>query len=599
MVGVPLRSSFGQTLVATTIVLVHVGLTCTVHAQRENKQVLVLYSTRPDAQLSIVGERKLPRILDLELAQNIIYYSEFIDASTFPERAHDALLEFLRLKYEGIRFDLVIALQDAAIEFVQRERDSVFRDTPAVFLTNNPTARRLPKSTGLIHRRDFGATLEFLRQLQPDVRNLFIITGADASAQPLTAAIRELQHSQPELTFTYLSGLPTNDLEDRLSRLPPHSAVYYLWVSQDGAGQKFHPLEYLDRIAPAANAPIYCWVDSAMDHGIVGGSLYRQEDAIERIGQLAVRVLRGEPAESIPIATLSLNTNMVDWRQLRRWHIDAARIPAGTLVRFREPTMWDRYKIHILAAVTLLVTQAVLITGLLIQRRRRRRAEEQLRGSQQALHGSYERIRDLGAGLLRAQETERARIARELHDDICQRMLLLTLELESLTRSDADKVSATTALTAAREIATSLHELSHQLHPTRLRLVGLVAALDQLCLELSGAGVSIEFTHDNVPSPVSPDVMLCLFRVVQEGVQNAIKHGNASKLSVHLSGASDRLTLMIIDNGVGFDVNAVSGKGVGLMSMTERLEAIGGSIQVHSNPGAGTRLSAAVPTPVA
>jgi hypothetical protein len=323
MASVSLRSAFGQTLLAAAIVVAHVGLTCTVHAQRTDKQVLVLYSTRPDAQLSIVGESKLPRILKLDLAQNVIYYSEFIDASTFPERAHDALLEFLRLKYDGIRFDLVIAIQDAAIEFVERERGSVFRDTPAVFLTNNATAGRLPKSTGLIHRRDFGATLEFLRQLQPDVRNVFIITGADASAQRLAAAIRELQPSQPELTFTYLSGLPTNDLEDRLSRLPSHSAVYYLSVSEDGAGQRFHPLEYLDRVAPAANAPIYCWVDSAIGHGILGGSLYRQEDAIERIGQLAVRVLRGEPPESIPIATLNLNMNMVDWRQLRRWRIDA------------------------------------------------------------------------------------------------------------------------------------------------------------------------------------------------------------------------------------------------------------------------------------
>jgi signal transduction histidine kinase len=533
------------------------------------------------------------------VSRRTLSITEFIDASTFPERAHDALLEFLRLKYEGIQFDLVIAIQNEAIGFVERERNSVFRDTPAVFLTYNPTAGRFPKSTGLVHRRDFGATLGFLRQLQPDVRNVFIITGADASAPLLTAAIRELQPSQPDLNFTYLSGLPTNDLEDRLSRLPPHSAVYYFWVNQDGAGQKFHPLKYLDRIAPAANAPIYCWVDSAMGHGIVGGSLYRQEDAIERLGELAVRVLRGESPESIPIATLSLTVNMVDWRQLRRWRIDPARIPAGTLVRFREPTMWDRYKIHILAAVTLLVSQTVLITGLLIQRTRRRRAEEKVRRTQEALQGSYDRIRDLGAGLLRAQEAERARISRELHDDICQRMLLLTMELELFARRDADKASATAALTAAREIATSLHQLSHQLHPTRLRLIGLVAALDQLCVELSGAGVSIQFTHDNVPSPLSPDVMLCLFRIVQEAVQNAIKHAKASKVSVHLSGASGRLTLTIIDNGVGFDVSAARGKGVGLASMTERLDAIGGSLEIHSNPGAGTKLSASVPTLVA
>lgn len=581
------------------MVAVKVGIACAADAQPRDKQVLVLYSTRPDAQLSIIGESKLPQILNLDLAQNVVHYAEFIDVTTFPERAHDALLEFLRLKYQGIRFDLVIAIQEEAIEFVERERDSIFRDTPAVFLTTRAPGKRLANSTGVNHRRDFGGTLEFMRQLQPDVRNVFVISGAGAFSQQLAGAIRELQPSHPELTFSYLSGLPTHDLEDRLSKLPPHSAAYYLAVSQDGAGQSFHPLEYLDRIAPKANAPIYCWVDSAIGHGVLGGSLYHQEEAIDRLGELAVRVLRGESADSIPVATLNLNTNMVDWRQLRRWHIDAARLPAGTLIRFREPTLWDRYKAHILVTVLLLVTQTVLIAGLLIQRARRRRAEDNLRRTQEALQGSYDRIRDLGAGLLKAQETERARISRELHDDICQRMLLLTLELESFARNDADAAPATAALSAAREIATSLHQLSHQLHPTRLRLLGLVPALQQLCDELSGAGVPTEFTHDRVPSTLPPDVMLCLFRVVQEGVQNAIKHAGATRVSVHLTGASGRLALTVVDNGVGFDVKAGWGKGVGLASMTERLESIGGSMHVHSRSGGGTRLTAAVSLAVA
>ena len=101
----------------------------------------------------------------------------------------------------------------------------------------------------MIHRRDFGGTLEFMRQLQPDVRNVFVISGAGVFSEQLAGSVRQLQPAHPELTFTYLSGLPTHDLEDRLSKLPPHSAAYYLAVSQDGAGQSFHPLEYLDRIA--------------------------------------------------------------------------------------------------------------------------------------------------------------------------------------------------------------------------------------------------------------------------------------------------------------------------------------------------------------
>ena len=195
----------------------------------------------------------------------------------------------------------------------------------------------------------------------------------------------QMQSFESRLTVNYLSGLPTDELERRLARLPEHSVVYYLLVSEDGAGNKYHPLEYVDRVAAAANAPTYCWVDSAMDHGIVGGNLYSQTEAIRRTGQLALRVLRGEKADSIDTVRHRSELGQVDWRQLRRWGIDEARVPAGTVVRFREPTIWDRYKGYILAALALLIVQSGLIAGLLIQRARRHHAEVELRRSQDNL----------------------------------------------------------------------------------------------------------------------------------------------------------------------------------------------------------------------
>jgi signal transduction histidine kinase len=125
-----------------------------------------------------------------------------------------------------------------------------------------------------------------------------------------------------------------------------------------------------------------------------------------------------------------------------------------------------------------------------------------------------------------------------------------------------------------------------------------VAALDRLCVELSHAGANVAYTHDNVPSVIPPDVMLCLFRVVQEGLQNAMKYSNAHELSVHLEGGDNGLGLTITDDGAGFDVDAAWGKGVGLVSMVERLEAIGGTLEISSKSGAGTRLTATVPVHV-
>jgi signal transduction histidine kinase len=593
-----LRSACRRYLLPCVVVFGQTALDVSALAQDAHKQVLALYANRRDSEFAIIAESELPRSLDISLGRNLDYYSEFIDATRFPEPQYQkAFSDYLRLKYHDVRFDLVVAFNDSAVNFLDEHRAELFAGAPAVFLMNAQPPRPIPNATGFVHERNYTGTLTLLQHLQPDVRNLFIVSGASLTDRQFEQAFRQqLQSSGSTLTFTYLAGLRTSDLEARLSKLPPHSAVYYAIVNEDGDGNNFHPLEYVDRVAQAANAPTYCWVDSAMDHGIVGGSLYSQRAAIERISQLAIRVLRGERADSIPVEDLDLNTNQLDWRQLRRWHIDEARIPAGALVRFRVPTVWEAYRVYILATLAVLLIQTALIVGLLIERRWRRHAEEQLRGSQTELRGSYERIRDLGSRLLRAQETERSRIARELHDDICQRMLLLTMELESLGGSDRDDDRAPTeALTLAQNIAKSLHELSHQLHPTRLRLLGLITALDRLRLEVARATVPIAFTHDPVPPTLSPDVMLCVFRVAQEALQNAIKHSNATELSIHLGVASNVLTLTITDNGTGFDPATAWHSGVGLVSMTERLEALGGTLKIQSSTGAGTRVTATVP----
>jgi len=598
MPGQPLRSPLGRWLLLSLIALEPFAVAAAAYAQTGQKRVLVLYSTRRDSQFSMVGERELPRILDAGLSPTLDYYAEFIDLARSPQPGYrTAFRDFLRQKYQGVRFDLVIAMQDSAVGFVNDHGDTLFPDTPVVFLTNSPVRRQRPNSTGLILERNFAATVTFIRQLQPDVQHVFIITGAAATDKEYENAVRrQLQPlSAAGLTFNYLSGLAASDLEARLSRMPERSAAYYVIVSSDAAGVRPHPLNYIDRIAAVANAPTYSWVDSTIDHGVVGGSVYSQKAAIERVGELALRVLGGEPPDSIPAVAVDLNSYEIDWRQLRRWRLDEGRLPAGTLIRFREPSLWDQYRRYILAATTLLAIQTALIAGLLIQRTRRRRAEGKLRDSQNALIGSHERNRDLAARLLRAQETERSRIARELHDDICQRMLLLTIELEAIAHTEDGERAAAAALTVARDISTSLRELSHQLHPSRLRVIGLVSALESLCAELSHAGVAIAYTHDNVPSALPPDVMLCLFRVAQEALQNALKYSRATELAVRLSGTSHGLTLTIFDNGVGFDVDAAWGRGVGLRSMFERLQALGGSLELTSRPGAGTRLVAILP----
>jgi signal transduction histidine kinase len=155
--------------------------------------------------------------------------------------------------------------------------------------------------------------------------------------------------------------------------------------------------------------------------------------------------------------------------------------------------------------------------------------------------------------------------------------------------------TAAEILDRTESVARSVHDLSHRLHPARLRLIGLVAALNGLQREVSHSGMDITFTHEDVPAAVPQDLTLCLYRIVQEALQNAAKYSRAQKVTVRLGRDARQLVLVVEDNGVGFDVPKAWAKGLGLLSMRERLEALDGTFEIRSAPGAGTRLEVRVP----
>ena len=289
-------------------------------AQDVQRKVLVLYSTGRDAAISMTSERELPRILDNALTQRLDYHSEYIDAGRFPDPMYQTgFRDFLRLKYAGLRFDLVFAILDVSIQFLEKYRPELFPDTPIVFFARARLAPDLPNSTGLTGEVDFARTVTLARALHPGLEQVFVVSGAGSRDRTLERQARaQFRQFEPQLKFTYLAGLRTPELEGKLAALPPNSIVYYVLVYEDGAGELFQPLEYLDRVATRATRPTYSWVDSTIGHGVVGGSLQRLDAQVAAIAKVGLRVLSGEPAETIPIAKLDLDVAQVDWRQLRR-----------------------------------------------------------------------------------------------------------------------------------------------------------------------------------------------------------------------------------------------------------------------------------------
>jgi PAS domain S-box-containing protein len=212
-----------------------------------------------------------------------------------------------------------------------------------------------------------------------------------------------------------------------------------------------------------------------------------------------------------------------------------------------------------------------------------------------------ETLRDLGGRLISAQEEERSRVARELHDDVNQRITMLSIQLEQLQQDLQKPLDLSQRFRnlqkQVQEISTDIHRLSYKLHPSKLDHLGLGAAVKSLCAELKESGkLQIKFQQERVPAKLPQDVTLCVFRIAQEALCNCIKHSGARAVEVLLEKTNNEIHLLVSDNGCGFDPESeLTSKGLGFISMRERLRLVDGCLHIHTRPLRGTRVEVSVP----
>jgi PAS domain S-box-containing protein len=229
--------------------------------------------------------------------------------------------------------------------------------------------------------------------------------------------------------------------------------------------------------------------------------------------------------------------------------------------------------------------------------RKLKQKEEALRKSESALRKSQDNLRFLAGKLLSVQEEERRRLAREMHDDLTQRLAVLAIEtgklehqLESSPKPVRDKLGQMKEQMV--KLSADVHDISRQLHPAILDDLGLVDAIKSECASFSKReGISVSYKPINMPSAIPKDVALCIYRIMQEGLRNIAKHANVKEAEVLLTGTNDGVRLCVKDKGVGFDSagDGVKG-GLGLASMEERIRLIQGEISIQSQPGQGTAI---------
>lgn len=218
--------------------------------------------------------------------------------------------------------------------------------------------------------------------------------------------------------------------------------------------------------------------------------------------------------------------------------------------------------------------------------------------SEQKLNEAKRNLSELASRLIDVQDEERRSMARELHDDVGQRLSLLMMQLERISRklpaASSENVSLIHTLIELDELTSDVHKLSHQLYSSKLQYIGLKPALRELCRQFAAQhSTEISEMLEDVPD-LPASLQLCLYRIAQEALNNVGKHSQARQVSIRLGIVSDMVILTIIDSGIGFESNARV-EGLGIASMRERVRAAGGTLAITSTPGQGSRLSATVP----
>jgi signal transduction histidine kinase len=537
-------------------------------------------------------------------------HSEYLESEEFGEAAFTSLRQAIEIKFRGRSFDLVIANTSTALQFVLRYRDELFRGVPVVFAAVNlPPAvveGKVAGVTGIVRAASIAETVELILKLHPGTRRVHVIRYGPTLPGYHEHTEQSFAPFSSRVKVTFSEETTVSEMLATLKTLPPDTIVFRNRFSAEAAGRVLND-DFIPGIAELSTVPVYTSQDRYLGTGVVGGMMRDSNVTGQRLAEIALRVLDGTPPESMPIEAVPVRP-VFDWRQLRRWNIDELWLPEGSDVRFREPTLWAQYSGYIVATAFLLVAQLVLIAVLLGQRARLRKADNTIRGREALLRKSYDRIRQLAGRLINAQEAARADIARDLHDDVSQKLAYVSIGVNSLRTASGDIQDPQTQQALdeldreTRNTFEGIRRLSHDLHPAPLRLLGLAPALRSHCAEIAKRqGIEVDFAAGTLAT-VHPDVSVCLFRIAQESIRNALVHGGATHLTVTIQRSDDQIQMTVADDGEGFDVNEVqsSGGGLGLVTMEERVNLVGGSVTVASARGSGTTVRVHAPaTPAA
>jgi signal transduction histidine kinase len=526
------------------------------------------------------------------LAEPVEFHEVSVQGTNSPEPAmEDALATYLVALGAERPHDLAVAIGGQAGRFTLSHREQVFPATPVLyagvdqrFVAHDPLTAN---DAAVLVANDVPAMVENIFQVLPDTETVAVVIGSSPLERFWRAELgRELRPYESRVRLLWWDDLTSREILDRAAELPPRSAILYTLFLVDTAGISHASQAVLSSLHDVASAPVFGLFDTQLGQGVVGGRVMSIGTLSSLCAEAAMRVLQGEPPASVRFPVLAPGPPVFDWRELERWGISEHVLPPGSIVRFRPPSPLVEYRWPVLGGLSIIAILAGLVIGLLVHRARRRVAEGE--------------VRALSQRLLTASEDERRWLARELHDDLAQRLARLAIDAARLERADSMAASGIDLGAMRGEIASmshDVHALSHRLHPSLLDHLGLEEALRAEADRFSGAeSIAVELRLEELHDKPSADAALCLYRVAQEALHNVARHARADRVEVSLRTTNGGCELLVRDNGVGFDLQKQrSGPNLGHASMRERLQLVGGRLAIRSVPHHGATVAAWVP----
>lgn len=330
-------------------------------------------------------------------------------------------------------------------------------------------------------------------------------------------------------------------------------------------------------------------------------------DYIQRVVLVAPQVVTGHSTPELgSVSSPVMRQNIFDWNVLKRWNLTVSNLPPNTEVVNRPA--WFCHQ-HLIINLAILMALAITLVFTVFQWRHTRLLKQNkdvLSDKQRELERSRSELRRLAKAVIKREENSNLFLARELHDDISQSVAALAISLNQLKKMAIDSGFVDTTFHQALSslhsdhvrLADDLHSLAHRLHPAIIGELGLVVALPSFINDFARVhSMEIPFYCDLSEEDIPPEISLCLYRVVQQSLSNVHKHAKTDRVRVFLCREENSVKLVVEDEGVGFDPDAPNqgSGGIGLISMSERVLALGGTWEVFSEPDSGTTISAKIP----